>query len=316
MILKKISIVIPIFNEEENIRLLANTLIEVTSRLYYSFEIIFVDDGSSDMSLPIIKMLCGENSTFHFIQLARNYGHQNAIKAGLDMANGECVITMDGDMQHPPALIPQMIEKWEEGFDIIYTKRNDTEGISLFKKISSHLFYKLLNFLSEAKIEKGTADFRLLDNVICDMIRSSKESEFFFRAITRLTGFKQYLIEYNAAQRNAGKSKYTVGKMFKFALQGITAYSVKPLQLATYLGLLFACSSILYVPYIIYSYFDGHAVSGWSSLIATVVFFGGLQLFVLGIIGIYIGKIFIQVKQRPVYRIKETNVYENSTVEL
>ena len=279
--MKKISIVVPVFNEEGNIELLAQTLLKVISQLNYAFEVIFVDDGSSDSTLSIAKLLSNQNDIFHYVELARNYGHQNAIKAGIDVANGDCVITMDGDMQHPPSLIPVM------------------------------------NAISEVKIEKGTADFRLLDNEICEMIRETKESELFLRAITRLTGYKQYAIEYKAAERNAGKSSYTFSKMFKFALQGITAHSVKPLHLATYLGLIFACGSILYMPYILYSYFDGDAVSGWSSLIATIVFFGGLQLFVLGIIGIYIGKIFTQVKQRPHYRIKETNVYaKNSAVKL
>lgn len=315
--MKKISIVVPVFNEEGNIELLAQTLLNVVSQLNYSFEVIFVDDGSSDSTLSIAKLLSNQNDIFHYVELARNYGHQNAIKAGIDIANGDCVITMDGDMQHPPSLIPEMIDKWEEGYDIVYTKRIETEGASFFKRITSNAFYKLMNAISEVKIEKGAADFRLLDNEICEMIRETKESELFLRAITQLTGYKQYAIEYKAAERNAGKSSYTFSKMFKFALQGITAHSVKPLHLATYLGLIFACGSILYMPYILYSYFDGNAVSGWSSLIATIVFFGGLQLFVLGIIGIYIGKIFTQVKQRPHYRIKETNVYaKNSAVKL
>ncbi|MBK8610155.1 MAG: glycosyltransferase family 2 protein [Chitinophagaceae bacterium] len=309
--MKKVSIVIPTYNEEGNIKILAEALLLQVSKLpQYSFEIIYVDDGSSDHSLSLVKQLTSENKIFRYIKLSRNYGHQNAIRAGIDRATGQCVITMDGDMQHPPAVIPDMLDKWEEGYDVVYTRRVDHVSTGFFKKLSSKWFYKIINVLSEVKMEQGTADFRLLDEKICNMIRNAKEVELFFRAFVKLAGNKQYAIDYVADKRNDGKSKYTVSAMLKLALTGITSFSVKPLHLATYLGLFFACSSVLFFPYIFYSFYAGHAERGWSSVLITIVFFGGLQLFVLGIIGIYIGKIFTQVKQQPFYRIEETNLYE------
>lgn len=305
-----VSIVIPMHNEEQNVRVLGEAILSVTKGLNYHFEIIYVDDGSVDQSLEIVKQMCQEYDAFYYIKLARNYGHQNALKAGIDMATGDCVISMDADMQHPPALIPVMIQKWdEEGYDLVYTRRHETDDASFFKNHTSSLFYKVMNLLSEVKLEEGTADFRLMDNRICNYIRESKEAELFFRALVTLTGFKQYALDYTAAARHAGKSKFGPGKMLQLALQGITSYSVKPLHFATYLGLLFAFGALLYFPYILFSYITHKSVGGWSSILTTIVFFGGLQLFVLGIIGIYIGKIFTQVKQRPMYRVQETNIY-------
>lgn len=313
--MKTISIVVPVHNEEGNIELLVRTLQSVIAPLMYTFELIFVDDGSSDRSLSIIQHLASVYPNVFFIKLARNYGHQNAIKAGLDKATGDCVITMDGDMQHPPALLPVMIEKWEEGYDIVYTRRKETADVGWFKKKTSKWFYKLMSLLTDVKLEEGTADFRLLDTKVADIIRNTKSAELFLRGLVKVTGFQQYALDYKAETRFSGKSKFGVRKMFRFALQGVTAFTNKPLHIAAYLGLIFSFSAILYVPYILISLFFGHAVSGWSSIIATIVFFGGLQLFVLGIIGIYIGKIFAQVKHDHHYIIRESNLYETNTVD-
>jgi glycosyltransferase involved in cell wall biosynthesis len=311
---KKISIVVPVHNEEGNVELLAHALQSVMASLNYTFEILFVDDGSTDRSLNIIRRLSKAYHNIFFIKLARNYGHQNAIKAGIDKAVGDCVITMDGDMQHPPSLLPLMIEKWEEGYDIVYTRRQETADCGWFKRKTSKWFYTLMNLLADVKLEEGTADFRLLDTKVADIIRNTKAAELFLRALVKLTGFEQFALDYKAEARFSGKSKFGIRKMFRFAVQGITAYSSKPLHLATYLGLIFSFGALIYIPYILISYFFGHAVNGWSSIIATIVFFGGLQLFVLGIIGIYIGKIFIQVKQGHHYIIQETNIYETHAV--
>ena len=311
--MKKVSIVIPVHNEEGNISVLVNALRKEIDSLPYLFEIIFVDDGSTDSTLDIIRHLAELDDRLFFVQLARNYGHQNAIKAGIDVADGDCVISMDGDMQHPPHLIPLMVQKWEEGYDIVYTCRKDTEGESGFKKRSSRWFYRVMNVLAEVKVEPGAADFRLLDAKVADIVRKTKEADLFLRVIVRLTGYKQFAIDYIADERHSGKSKYSLRRMLRFALNGITSYSRKPLYMAAYLGLAFSFSALLYIPYIIYSMARGNVVSGWSSIIATIVFFGGLQLFVLGIIGIYIGKIFMQVKQRPHYIIKETNLQQHET---
>jgi glycosyltransferase involved in cell wall biosynthesis len=308
MIKKKISVVIPSYNEVGNIDLLATRLITVLKTLPYTYEVIFVDDGSSDGTIEKLKSIGELDDNLYYLELSRNFGHQNALKAGYDYADGDCIISMDGDMQHPPEMIPQFIEKWEEGYDVVYTCREYQDEATIFKTKSSDLFYKMINSLSDTKLEKGTADFRLIDRRVANVLSTLNENGLFMRGLVKWLGFKQYAIYYTAEARFSGKSKYTVKKMVKFAVQGITAFSVRPLYIATGVGLFFSVLAVLYIPYILISYFTGHVVSGWSSLLATIVFFGGVQLMVLGIIGMYLGKLFMQSKQRPNYIIRSTNL--------
>lgn len=305
---KEVSIVIPVCNEEANISVVTSALEGVFAKLPYNHTIIFVDDGSTDGTLTEIKRIAKENNKLYFISLARNFGHQNALKAGLDIANGDSVIMMDGDMQHPPDIIPEMLAQWELGKDIVYTIRNDHKDIPLMKRKTSTMFYNLINNLSDIELEPGTADFRLLDKKVVEVFKSFKETDLFMRGLVKWMGFHQIGIEYDPAQRTQGQSKYTVKKMIRFALQGITSFSTRPLYLAAYLGFIFSILSLLYVPYIIWSYYFGHAISGWASVIATIAFFGGLQLMILGIIGMYLGKLFMQSKQRPHYIVRESNL--------
>jgi dolichol-phosphate mannosyltransferase len=305
---KKISIVVPACNEEGNIPILVDTLEEVMGPLNYEYQLIFVDDGSSDGTLALLKAISTTKPHIRYIGLSRNFGHQNALKAGLDLAGGDAVIMMDGDMQHPPALIPILLEQWEAGNDIVYTIRKDHQDMPMMKRKTSNMFYNLINNLSDIELEQGTADFRLMDRRVVDVFREFKETDLFLRGLVKWMGFKQSGIEYEPAERLKGKSKYTMKKMIRFALQGITSFSTKPLYIATYLGMCFSLISLLYVPYIIYSYYFGQAISGWTSIIATIAFFGGLQLMILGIIGMYLGKLFQQSKQRPHYIVKETNL--------
>ncbi len=305
---KKISIVVPACNEEGNIPILIETVDQVMSKLPYDYQLIFVDDGSSDGTLALLKAISANNTHIRYIGLSRNFGHQNALKAGLDLAGGDAVIMMDGDMQHPPALIPILLEQWEAGNDIVYTIRKDHQDMPMMKRKTSNMFYNLINNLSDIELEQGTADFRLMDRRVVDVFREFKETDLFLRGLVKWMGFKQSGIEYEPAERLKGKSKYTMKKMIRFALQGITSFSTKPLYIATYLGMCFSLISLLYVPYIIYSYYFGQAISGWTSIIATIAFFGGLQLMILGIIGMYLGKLFQQSKQRPHYIVKETNL--------
>ena len=305
---KRISIVVPVNNEEANISVLISALKIVFLSLPYSYSVIFVDDGSTDGTLDVLKRESAEQSTIFFISLARNFGHQNALKAGLDMVDSDCTIMMDGDMQHPPALIPEMLELWEAGNDVVYTIRKDHKEIPLMKRKTSNLFYNLINNLSDIELEPGTADFRLMDSKVVAAFRAFTETDLFMRGLVKWMGFRQIGIEYDPAQRTQGKSKYTVKKMIRFALQGITSFSIRPLYIAVYLGFIFSLLSLLYVPYIIYSIYFGHAISGWASMIATIAFFGGLQLMILGIIGMYLGKLFMQSKQRPHYIVKESNL--------
>lgn len=304
--IKTLSIVIPSFNEEGNIKKLYDRLILNLKKTKYNFEIIFVDDGSTDGTLNQIKKLSSKSKWIKYISFSKNFGHQKALKAGLDFANGEAVISLDADLQHPPELIPTMIENWENGFDIVFTIRKDTENTSLFKKITAQFFYKIMNRLSELNISQGAADFRLLDRKVVNVIRDMQEDNLFIRGMIPWLGFNQIGIEYEPEQRTWGKSKYTVKKMFLFALQGITSFSVKPLHLTTYLGIIIFFLSCIYIFYALFIYFVKNiSIPGWTSMLISVLFLGSLNLVMLGVLGEYIGKIMIESKRRPQYIIKD-----------
>ncbi|PWS29695.1 glycosyltransferase family 2 protein [Pedobacter paludis] len=305
---KLVSIVIPAYNEADNIFVIAESIKNVFSSIHYDYEIILVDDGSADHTLEKIKEYSNTSENIFFLEFSKNFGHQLAVKAGMDHAYGDCVISMDCDMQHPPELIPEMLQKWEEGFEVVYTIREEDKALSKGKRSSSSLFYKLLNWLSDIDLEPGAADFRLLDQKVVNIFRNFHENEPFLRGLVKWLGFKQYAIKYNPAARFSGKSKYTVKKMFRLALHGVTSFSIKPLYSAVYLGFIFSFASILYIPYVIYAFVNNVEVSGWASMLMTIVFFGGLQLIILGIIGIYVGKMFMQTKNRPNYIIRSTNI--------
>jgi polyisoprenyl-phosphate glycosyltransferase len=308
---KHLNIVVPVYNEEENIGILVTALHQVLQPFSdrYTYNVIVVNDGSSDRTLEVIKALCTQDTRVRYVSFSRNFGHQNALKAGIDRADADCVISLDGDMQHPPELIPTMLEKWEEGFDVVYTLRqSDESNLAFVKRQTSNWFYRVMNRLADLEMEKGTADFRLLDRKVVDVLKDLTEFELFFRGLVKWMGFKQFGIEYKANERRSGRSKYTLKKMMRFAVQGITSFSIKPLYIAAYLGLAFSLASLIYIPYALISYYLGYAISGWTSVIVTIAFFGGLQLSILGIIGLYIGKIFMQGKHRPLYIVAETNL--------
>jgi dolichol-phosphate mannosyltransferase len=305
----KISIVVPTFNEEGNVEVLYERIVGVFGDLSpFDFELLYVNDGSSDSSLSKIKILADNDSRVKYISFSRNYGHQNALKAGLDHADGHAVVSLDADLQHPPELIPKMVELWRAGNDVVYTIRKDTNKISYFKKLTSSLFYRFVNSLSDTKLEEGTADFRLLDRKVVSVLRKYNESNLFFRGIIPTLGFKQIGIPYTPQDRFSGSTKYSFSKMVKFALTGITSSSAKPLYFSIYLGLFFAASAFMYAIYAIYiSIFTDKAITGWTSIIASILFIGGVQLIMIGIIGIYLGKLFTQSKNRPNYIIEEKN---------
>jgi polyisoprenyl-phosphate glycosyltransferase len=305
---KTVSIVIPVFNETENLSLIANAISKTMQQLPYDYNIVFVNDGSSDNTLNIIKQLAATSTNINYISFSRNFGHQNALKAGLDMCFSDAVISMDGDMQHPPEIIPQLLSLWEAGNEVVYTVRKDHQEIPMMKKKTSTLFYNILNRLSSIELEQGTADFRLLDKKVVATLRNLKENDVFWRGLVKWVGFKQIAVEYEPGIRANGKSKYTIKKMMELALKGITSFSTKPLTIAIYLGFICSFFAFLYLPYVLYSYYFGHPISGWASVIVSIAFFGGLQLMILGIIGLYLGKLFMQNKERPHYIISETNM--------
>lgn len=303
-----VSIVVPVFNEHGNIGVLAKAIDRVFANLPYTYTLLFVDDGSTDGSINTIKLLAEYNPSIQYISLSRNFGHQQALKAGIDKAEGDCIICMDGDMQHPPTLIPQMLEQWENGYDIVYTTRQEDESLPFIKRATSKMFYRVINMLSDITLEAGSSDFRLIGKNVATVIRDLKEGDLFIRGMVKWVGFRQTSITYRPSKRFNGTSKYSLKKMMALALQGITSFSTRPLYIAAYLGFIFSALSVLYAPYVIISYAYGHPISGWASVIVTIAFFGGLQLMILGIIGVYLGKLFMQSKQRPFYIIKEENI--------
>lgn len=308
--MKRISIVVPAHNEEKNVAILHDKIREIFKDLEdYGYELIFVNDGSTDATQCVLEALAKEFQEVKFIEFSRNFGHQMAVKAGLDHAKGDAVISMDADLQHPPELIPEMIHQWENGNDIVYTVRTYPKEISKFKKRTSDLYYNIITKLSDIEIEKGSgSDYRLIDAQVLTVVKDMNEDNLFLRGLFKWIGFRQVGVAFTAGVREHGESKYNLKKMIKFAVTGVTAFSVKPLYIATYLGVLFSILSIIgYSVYVFYALFTHTEISGWASLIMTVVFFGGMQLIILGILGLYIGKIFKQVKNRPAYIIRSKN---------
>ncbi|MBR5130753.1 MAG: glycosyltransferase [Alphaproteobacteria bacterium] len=304
----KVSVVVPAYNEEGNLTRLVQTLLPILS-VYNDYEIILINDGSSDKTIEVMKQLHHDNSRVHYISLSRNFGHQYALKAGLDAAIGDCVISMDADLQHPPRLIPALIDGWQKGYDIVYTTRQDKGTESFFKRFSSEFFYKFFRVLTGLKIPAGAADFRLLDKKVVQTLKNMPEKALFLRGLIYWMGFKQFAISYQVEPRFSGRSSYSLKKMLGLAIAGATSFSIKPLRLAIYLGFIVALLGCLSTAYVLYmKLFAGSVITGWSSLMCVLLILGGSQLFVMGIIGEYIGRIFVEMKNRPNYIIDETSL--------
>ncbi len=307
---RKISLVVPCYNEEESLTAFHDELVRNVPQ-NYSYELIFIDDGSKDRTLAVIKELTKLNENIRYVSFSRNFGHQNALKAGYDYATGDCAISLDADLQHPPSVITELLSKWEEGFEIVNTLRNDHASISYAKKMTSGIFYRIMRKLSDVNIENGMADFRLIDKKVLKQLKLFPENFLFFRGIIPWMGFKQTVVPFTANERFAGTTKYTFKKMLKFATTGVTAFSVKPLRISIYLGSVIALLAFIYGLYAVYiHFFTTQAITGWTSVIISVLFVGGINLLMLGIIGEYLGKLFIENKRRPNYLISETNIEE------
>ena len=309
--MKRISIVVPVYNEEENIEHFAQSVAEVMESLPYAYEILFIDDGSRDRSREILRELGARDAHVQSIFLARNSGHQIALTCGTDHADGDAVVTMDGDMQHPPELLPVLLSKWEEGFEIVQTVRLTTEGASLFKRLTSKYYYRLLNALSDVEIQEGGSDFRLMDRKAVFALRRYREHARFIRGIVGSMGFRKTTVEFVAHERFAGYSKFSLHKMISFALDGILAYSVQPLRIAFYVGLLSALLAVLLFLHVLFETLSGATVPGWSTIVVCSLFFGGMQMMLLGICGEYIARILQEVKNRPLYLIAQDNRRRN-----
>ena len=301
----KISVVIPVFNEASNIAPLHAALVPQVESVSLDYEILFVDDGSTDASAEEIRRLRSGNDRVRLLCLSRNFGHQIALTAGIDHASGDAIVLMDGDLQHPPALIPQLISRWLDGFEVVHTVRRTTADSSWPKRATAAAFYKVFRHLSRVDLPSNAADFRLIDRKVADALRGIRERTRFLRGLTVWTGYRSTTIPYDAAPRQAGETKYSTARMLKLAIDGLVSFSAAPLHLAVYAGIALALLGFVYAGYALYARFvTGHVLPGWTSLAILISIVGGIQLVLMGVIGVYLGKIFEEVKRRPLYLVR------------
>lgn len=300
------SIIAPIYNEVDNLPVLYSRVSEVMNGTEEAWELILVDDGSKDGSNEVIRKLASADERVRPVIFARNFGHQIAVTAGLDYSRGDAVIIIDADLQDPPEVIHDLIAKWREGYEVVYAVRKEREGETWFKKSTAALFYRIIYRITDVKIPLDTGDFRLVDRKVVNIMSKMRERHRFLRGIGAWVGFKQIGVEYNRAARFAGETKYPLKKMLKLALNAITGFSYFPLQVATYIGFISAGLSILAIPVVIVlRLISAPQLTGQATTLIMVLFLGGVQLISIGIIGEYIGRIYDEVKGRPLYIVAE-----------
>ncbi len=309
------SVVIPVYNEELVVYETYNRLKTVMDSLNRPYELVFVNDGSMDNTAAILKSICESDQNARMVDFSRNFGHQLAITAGMDYAVGDAIVIIDADLQDPPEVIPQMLEKWSEGYDVVYGKRLKRQGETLFKKWTAKLFYRFLKSMTTEELPLDAGDFRLIDRKVCDALKSVNERSRYIRGIISWLGFRQTYVEYVRDKRFAGETKYPLKKMIHFALDAITSFSYKPLKLASYFGSFLSALSFLYLLVVIYQrLFTNTTITGWASTLAVSLFFNGIVLIILGIIGEYIGRIYDEAKGRPLYIVRETKNIKESEI--
>jgi polyisoprenyl-phosphate glycosyltransferase len=302
-----ISVVVPVYNEELVVTESYRRLKEVMEGLNESYELIFVNDGSRDATCDMLRGICASDPSARLIDFSRNFGHQTAITAGMNFASGDAVVVIDADLQDPPEVIPAMIAKWREGYDVVYGRRAVRKGETLFKRFTSAAFYRVLQKLTDVDIPVDTGDFRLIDRKVCNALKSVKERNRYIRGIISWLGFRQTAVEFVREERFAGETKYPLKKMLRFAFDAITSFSYKPLKLASYFGGLVSLTGFAYMMVVLYlKIFTTQTVTGWASMMAVSLFFNGVVLMMLGIIGEYIGRIYDEAKGRPLYVVRET----------
>ena len=305
----ELSIIVPIYNEQDTIPELYERLIGAAIKVSENYEIIFINDGSKDNSLGQLIQLSRHNEKVFYIHFSRNFGHQIAVSAGLDFCSGKAVVIIDGDLQDPPELIPTLYQKYKEGYEVVYAKRLEREGESLFKKITAKLFYRILKNITSINIPLDTGDFRLIDKKVVDYLKLMPEQNKFLRGQIAWLGFNQTQVEFNRVKRKYGTTGYPFSKMLRFAMDGITSFSDKPLSFVTNLGFSISLLSVLIILYAIYShYILDRTITGWTSLIISSMFIGGVQLISIGIIGEYISRMNKNILNRPLYIVADTNL--------
>ena len=307
------SIVAPVYNEEALIAEFCRRVVAALEPLGEPFEVILVNDGSRDRSPEIMREIHARDPRIKVLNFSRNFGHQIAITAGTDYARGQAVVVIDSDLQDPPEVIPEMIARWREGYQLIYGVRSEREGETAFKLATASLFYRLIRKITNVDIPLDTGDFRLMDRKVVDALKSMREHHRFMRGLSVWVGFRQTGVEYKRDARKAGETKYPLRKMLKFAMDGITAFSYLPLQLATYFGFTIAGLSVLgIIAVILLRVITGSELAGQATTLVAVLFIGGVQLIFLGIIGEYLGRIYDEVKRRPLYIVAEALGYDDA----
>lgn len=313
MDMTEISIVVPVYNEEETIPELYARLLDLLNRFYEKhalasdcIEIIFVNDGSKDNTLPKLIAIAQQHASFKVVNLSRNFGHQVAVTAGTELAVGNAVVLIDADLQDPPEFILDLYEKYKEGYDVVYAIRQKRDGENYFKQTTAKIFYRLLQRITNLNIPLDTGDFRIMGRNVVDVIRAMKEKHRFIRGMVTWVGFKQTGLPYHRKERFAGQSKYPLIKMIRFAWDGITAFSTSPLRMVSYLGFSIAGVGFLYCLYVIYTkLFTAETVPGWASVMIVTLLMSGINLITLGVVGQYIGRISEESKNRPLYIIEK-----------
>lgn len=305
----EISAIIPSYNEQDNVGLMYERMTKTLSKISPDYEIIYINDCSKDQTLLRIKELAAKDTHVKYLSFSRNFGHQIAVSAGLDYCSGKAVVIIDGDLQDPPELIEQMYEKYKEGYKVVYARRTSREGETWFKKATAKIFYRLLASMTSIDIPVDVGDFRLIDQVIVKHLRNMPEKSKYIRGQISWIGYKQTFVNYHRDARIYGKTNYPLKKMLRFALDGITAFSDKPLKIASGLGIVAAIVSLLALVYALVAHFCFNStITGWTSLILSVLFIGGVQLITIGIIGEYIARINNDVRNRPLYILEENNM--------
>ncbi|MBC1792079.1 glycosyltransferase [Listeria booriae] len=308
---KKISVVIPLYNEEAVIEQTYKRLKDVMETLAMDYELLFVNDGSKDKTLQLVQALSFADKRVKCLAFSRNFGHQIAITAGTDYASGDAVVVIDADLQDPPELIPEMIQKWQDGFDVVYAKRTKRNGESFFKKWSAKMFYRTLHRLTDVEIPVDTGDFRLMDKKVYTELKKINEKNPFVRGLVSWLGFQQVALEYEREERAAGETKYPLKKMIKLSLDGLTSFSHQPLKIASYAGVTLSIAGFIYMLVVLFqTLFTATTVNGWSSIIIIQLLFSGFVLIILGMIGEYIGRIYDEVKDRPLYIVEASYGFE------
>jgi glycosyltransferase involved in cell wall biosynthesis len=304
--LPDISIVVPLYCEEGNVSPLIARLLRVAQAIGESFEIILIDDGSQDRTWAQIEAEAEKNYLVKGIHLSRNFGHQHALLAGLAHANGRAIISMDGDLQHPPEFIPHLIEKWREGYAIVNTSRDDNEVASFFKRFTSRYFYKFFSLMTDVKLSEGSSDFRLVDRVVLDNLLKFKDVDLFLRGAVQWLGFSQVTLPYKAEKRYSGTSKYNLWKMLMFSRSAMISFSTKPLIFGVWIGFFTSALAFIEIVYIVLQYLRGGTVAGWASTLSVLAFLFGVLFTILGIMGIYLARIHNALQNRPRFVAEKT----------